>query len=103
MRLSVDSGAAEIPGLAYTFACPQNRLPDGRDKWSKKPVPLKVVHRIVFRAEASDAVLTIADWKSPLVPGGEIGGLRIVNYCILRPYYIEDVHELDILKAMYGR
>ena len=103
MRLSADSGAVEIPELAYTFASPQSRLPDGRDKWSKRPVPLKVVHRVVFRAKSPEVVLTISDWLSPTVPGGEIGGRRIVNHCILRPYYVEDEQELDGLKSMYGR
>ena len=103
MRLSADSGAVEVPELAYTFACPQNRLPDGRDKWSKRPVPLRVVHRIVFRATGPEAVLSISDWSSPDAPGGEIGGRRIVNYCILRPYYIVGERELDALKSMYRR
>ena len=102
MRLSVDEGGVEIPELAYTFACPEDRLPDGRDRWSKRPVPIKALHRIVFRATAAESVITISDWASPNVSGGEIGGLRIVNHCILRPYYVEDAQELEALKAMYG-
>ena len=57
----------------------------------------------LLAAKASEAVLTISDWRSSHAPGGEIGGLRIVNHCILRPYYVDDAQELDVLKSMYGR
>ena len=103
MRLSAGAGATMLPELAYTFADPQDRLPDGRGKWSKRPVPLRVVHRIVFRADAPETVLTISDWDSDAAPGGEIGGRRIVNHCILRPYYVENAEELAALRAMYAR
>ncbi len=103
MRLSAGSGATVLPELTYTFASPQDRLPDGRGKWSKRPVPLCVIHHIVFRADVPETTLTISDWASDATPGGEIGGRRIVNHCILRPYYVEDAAELSALKALYAR
>lgn len=46
-------------------------------------------HRVMFRAKAPTAQLTISDWATPVAPGGPIGQELMVNYLQLEPYFEE--------------
>lgn len=43
-------------------------------------------HRIVFRARASEALLTISDWANEKEPGGPIGQQLMHNFIEVQPY-----------------
>ncbi len=43
-------------------------------------------HRVMFRATAPTATLTISDWASTDKPGGPDGQERMVNYLQLKPW-----------------
>ena len=51
-------------------------------------------YRVVFRATAPEAELSITDWKSERDPGGEPGRRIYVNFVNVRRYYVEDDVEL---------
>ena len=44
-------------------------------------------HRVVFRAKATEAVLTISDWASTTDPGGPIGQELMYNFIEVQPYF----------------
>lgn len=43
-------------------------------------------HRVVFRAKATEAVLTISDWASDTDPGGAVGQELMYNFIEVQPY-----------------
>lgn len=43
-------------------------------------------HRIVFRAKAPTAKLTISDWAEDGKPGGPVGQELICNFIEVQPY-----------------
>jgi hypothetical protein len=51
-------------------------------------------YRVVFRATAPEAELSITDWESERDPGGELGRRIYVNFVNVRRYYVEDDEEL---------
>lgn len=63
--------------------------------WSHEQLPFKNGpawfnhHRVMFRAKASTAQLTISDWASPTEPGGPVGQELMSNYVQVQPYYEE--------------
>lgn len=44
-------------------------------------------HRVMFRATAPTARLTVSDWATPDTPGGPAGQELMVNYLQLEPYF----------------
>ncbi len=64
-----------------------NRLPTV-DLFKGK-APWMNIHRLVFRAKATTAKLTISDWTDATTPGGPIGQEILYNFVEVEPY-IED-------------
>lgn len=64
--------------------------------WSHEQLPFKNGpawfnhHRVMFRAKAPTARLTISDWAGPGSPGGPIGQESMINYIQVQPYYEEN-------------
>ena len=46
--------------------------------------------RLVFRAKAETATLSISDWLSPNEPGGPVGQEHTYNFVEIEPYLMED-------------
>lgn len=63
--------------------------------WSHEQLPFKNGpawfnhHRVMFRASAPQARLTISDWAAPTEPGGPAGQELMINYIQLQPYFEE--------------
>lgn len=92
-------GGEIIPELSFRRVYPKGW--DG--SWGqRKGTVEKVHHRILFRAKKSEVTLTFSDWKNDKEPGAAIGQRRLLNYIILRPYYMESEEELQELIRCFG-
>ena len=85
-------GATVMPKLSFDRRWPE----DLNDKGFRatrpndlKAHPLACQHRYVFRADGPTAELTVSDWASETEPGAPVGRTRLVNYFMVRPYYLE--------------
>ena len=85
-------GATVMPKLSFDRRWPE----DLNDKGFRstrpndlKPHPLACQHRYVFRADGPTAELTVSDWTGETEPGAPVGRTRLVNYFMVRPYYLE--------------
>ena len=59
------------------------------EKFDRKTNLWTTYHRLVFRAKAQEATLTISDWQSPANPGGAVGQELAINYIGVQPYLEE--------------
>ena len=59
------------------------------EKFNRETNLWTTYHRLVFRATAREAKLTISDWQSPTDPGGAIGQELLFNYISVQPYLEE--------------
>ena len=98
-NVSVGKGGVEIPQLRATLKTAEHRDAKWQAKWAKSPSRVCATHSMVFKATATEAELTLSDWKSDAERGGGIGRKRIVNYVIVRPYYEEKPMIADLSGA----
>ena len=87
--ISVGKGGVEVPQLRATLKTAELRDAKWQAKWSKAPSRVCATHSMVFKATATEAELTLSDWKNDAERLGGVGRKRIVNYVIVRPYYEE--------------
>jgi len=78
-------GAETIPELAYLC------LGDPRKGVSNRPAA--IMHRVVFRATAETAKLTIDD-----AANAAVGTRRALNYIGARPYFVRDAQDLEKIR-----
>jgi len=55
-------------------------------QYGGKEPPFMNHHRLVFRAKAPSARLTISDWADDAIPGGPVGQETLVNFIEIQPY-----------------
>jgi len=92
VRVSV-SGAECIDDLEHVV-----RLGERDPK--KPPRTAIFAHRVVFRATAETAELSVSDWLGAAAPGGEVGELVAFNYVGCTAYYVRDASDLEALSAI---
>ena len=95
-------GATVMPKLSFDRRWPEDLNDEGRRRTRPndlKAHPLACQHRYVFRANGPTAELTLSDWASETEPGAPVGRTRLVNYVILRPYYLESEAQRVELEA----
>ena len=100
-KLGCGQGGEIISELCYDYSGILDRRPDGHGPWTRGPETQRMVHRIVFRATASETEISFSDWADDKTPGGTIGARRMFNHVNLRPYYVENEEELADLRRIF--
>ena len=97
-------GAERIDELSYVRMWPEARDSMGRrlrnGKPSGGPRSLKYMPRVVFRALSDDVEIVFSDWATPDAPGAPTGRTTLMNYILMRPYYLESEEEFADLKRL---
>lgn len=95
-------GATVLPKLSFDRRWPEDLndkgFRSGRPE-DKDPHPLACQHRYIFRADAPTAELTVSDWADEAHPGAPVGRTRLVNYFMVRPYYVESEQQRADMEA----
>lgn len=75
-----------LPSLSFREAFRSGRAGHGYEKFNGQNNLWITYHRLVFRAEAKTALLTVSDWQSKTDPGGPTGQELAFNYISVQPY-----------------
>ena len=82
-------GVEMMPAQSFRQAFRSGLAGHSYEKFDRKTNLWTTYHRLVFRAKASTAKLTISDWQSLSDPGGPIGQELTFNYIGVQPYLEE--------------
>lgn len=90
-----------LKGLSFDRLWPEDLNDKG--KRANRPRDLKThaltcTHRYVFRAKGETVELTVSDWADDANPGAPIGRTRLMNYMIVRPYYVGSEMQIPMLE-----